>query len=61
MSSRRNKRGNKTEVYVHELVAKTFVPNPNNYPYIEHINGIKTDNRAVNLRWTDIKPDGYPT
>ena len=30
---------------VHQLVALTFIPNPNNYPYINHINEIKTDNR----------------
>ena len=47
--------------YVHELVAKTFVSNPDNHPYIEHIDGDKLNNRADNLRWTAIKPEGYPT
>ena len=46
-------------VYVHELVAKAFVPNPDNLPYIEHLDGDRLNNRADNLRWTAIKPKGY--
>ena len=35
----------------HRIVAKAFVPNPEGKKFVDHINRIRDDNRAENLRW----------
>ena len=41
--------------YVHRLVARTFLPNPNGYAVVNHISADVSDNSVNNLEWCDQK------
>ena len=45
------KHGKSKAVKFHRVVCSVFHPNPDNLPEVNHINEIKTDNRADNLEW----------
>ncbi len=40
---------------VHTLVAKAFIPNPENKYTVDHINTVRHDNKLENLRWATLK------
>ena len=45
------KHGKRKNVNVHRLVAQTFIPNPENKPWIDHKDTNRINNAVYNLKW----------
>ena len=49
------KSGKSKQFYVHQLVARAFIPNPNNKNCVDHIDNNKANNNVANLKWVTHK------
>ena len=48
-----NINGNK--INKHQIIAKQFLPNPNNLPQVDHLNKDRSDYHLSNLRWVSVR------
>lgn len=49
------KNGERKMLKIHRLVAEAYLPNPNNYDTVDHIDGDRVNNCVNNLQWMDAK------
>ena len=55
VSVRLRKEGKTKAFTIHRLVALAFIPNPNNFPSINHIDENKLNNNVQNLEWCTVR------
>lgn len=51
--------GERVEKRTHRLLAEHFIPNPNNKPFVNHIDGVKTNCTIDNLEWVTPQENNY--
>ncbi len=44
---------------IHQLVARAYIPNPNNYPLVKHLDDDPSNNNAENLEWDNHSGNGF--
>lgn len=49
----------KSILAIHRLVAKEFIPNPDNLPCVDHIDNNKLNNNVSNLRWCNLQQNQF--
>lgn len=49
------KKSKKYTLFIHRLVAQAFIPNPDNLPQVDHLDGNKLNNNVDNLEWVTSK------
>lgn len=50
-----SKNGKRQREYIHRLVAKAFINNPNELPQVNHLNNVRNNNFVNNLEWTSAQ------
>ena len=55
LQAKLSKNGKSKKINVHKLVSQAFLDNTDSLPFIEHKDGIWTNNEATNLRWSKTR------
>jgi hypothetical protein len=49
----------RTHLQINIVIATAFIPNPEKYPHVDHVNGNKHDNRICNLKWKTCSENNH--